>query len=129
LQLSLQCAAGAGVTVAGDRTLLTQMFSNLVENSIRHAGRGAHIRMDCRSLGAEARVQIVDSGPGIPLEEREKVFDRLYRLERSRNTPGNGLGLALVAAIAKLHRFQITLTDAVPGLCVTLVMPRLPSAA
>jgi signal transduction histidine kinase len=109
--------------VHADRTLLLQMFSNLVENAIRHAGRGAVIRIECRAEGAETLVRIVDSGPGIPPPERAKVFNRLYRLERSRNTPGNGLGLALVAAIARLHRFQITLTDAAPGLCVSIRMP------
>jgi signal transduction histidine kinase len=129
LQLALQCQGTAEeLTVAADRMLLTQMFSNLVENAIRHAGRGAHIAIDCRSLGTQVRVQIVDSGPGIPAEEREKVFHRLYRLERSRNTPGNGLGLALVAAIAKLHRCRITLGDARPGLRVTLTMHRLCAA-
>ncbi|HEX4023439.1 MAG TPA: HAMP domain-containing sensor histidine kinase [Steroidobacteraceae bacterium] len=114
----LDQAGGSGVHA--DRTLLLQMFSNLVENAIRHAGRGAIIRIRCRQHGADAVVQIVDSGPGIPPSERDKVFNRLYRLERSRNTPGNGLGLALVAAIAKLHRFTITLSDARPGLCVSI---------
>ena len=123
--------------VHADRMLLLQMFSNLVENAIRHAGRGAVIRVECREHGGDVLVRIVDSGPGIPAAERDKVFDRLYRLERSRNTPGNGLGLALVAAIAKLHRFQITLSDARPdpcdgghgpgdrgpGLCVSVRMP------
>ncbi len=124
-QLSLRCPAATGsMIVAGDRMLLTQMFSNLVENAIRHAGRGAQIRIECESHGPDIQVRIVDSGPGIPTQEREKVFHRLYRLERSRNTPGNGLGLALVAAIAKLHRIEICLSDAGPGLCVTLTMPR-----
>jgi signal transduction histidine kinase len=109
--------------VHADRTLLLQMFSNLVENAIRHAGGGAVIRIECRAEGADTLVRIVDSGPGIPPLERDRVFNRLYRLERSRNTPGNGLGLALVAAIARLHRFQITLTDAAPGLCVSIRMP------
>lgn len=117
------------MTVHADRTLLMQMFSNLVENAIRHAGHGAVIRIVCRRAGPDTLVQIVDSGPGIPVAEHQKVFDRLYRLERSRNTPGNGLGLALVAAIAKLHRFPITLADARPGLCVTIHMPAVQLAA
>ncbi|MGH8205466.1 MAG: sensor histidine kinase [Steroidobacteraceae bacterium] len=114
----------AGVAeVYADRMLLLQMFSNLVENAIRHAGRGSIIRLECREDAGGALVRIVDSGPGIPAPERDKVFHRLYRLERSRNTPGNGLGLTLVAAIARLHRFQIALTDAGPGLCVSIRMP------
>jgi signal transduction histidine kinase len=114
------------LSVRADRTLLMQMFSNLLENAIRHAGRGALIRIDCQRLGADAVVRVIDSGPGIPAAEHQRVFDRLYRLERSRNTPGNGLGLALVAAILKLHRFTVALSDAAPGLCVTIRMPLQP---
>jgi signal transduction histidine kinase len=109
--------------VRADRTLLVQMFSNLVENAIRHAGRGASIDVRCESSGDAGLVRIVDSGPGIPAAERDRVFDRLYRLERSRSTPGSGLGLALVAAIAKLHQYSITLSDAGPGLCVDVRVP------
>ncbi len=113
----------SGINVHADRTLLLQMFSNLVENAIRHAGRGAAIGIECRAADGEALVRIVDSGPGIPAAERDKVFGRLYRLERSRSTPGNGLGLALVAAIAKLHQYTIDLTDASPGLRVDIRIP------
>jgi signal transduction histidine kinase len=104
------------------------MFSNLVENAIRHAGEGARIRIECRPAGSDVLVRIIDSGPGIPAAEHHKVFDRLYRLERSRNTAGNGVGLALVAAIAKLHRCTVVLSDAAPGLCVTIRMPALQAA-
>jgi signal transduction histidine kinase len=113
----------APFAVLGDRALLLQMFSNLVENAIRHAGSGAAIRIDCRVSGGEALVRIGDTGPGIPAGERDKVFGRLYRLERSRSTPGNGVGLALVAAIVKLHHYSIALTDAEPGVCVNIYIP------
>ena len=116
----------ADIQVQADRTLLVQMFSNLLDNAIRHAGRGARIRIRCEPLAGQARVCIVDSGPGIPAAERDKVLDRFYRLERSRNAPGNGLGLALVAAIAKLHQYRLELSDAAPGLCVTLEVPCTP---
>ena len=109
--------------VLGDRALLLQMVSNLVENCIRHAGSGAAIRIECRVSGAEALMRIGDSGPGIPAAERDKVFGRLYRLERSRSTPGNGVGLALVAAIIKLHHYTIALTDAQPGICANIHIP------
>src|SRR5262249_5096899 len=65
-------------------------------------------------------VDVVDSGPGIPAEERGRVFQRFYRLESSRSTPGSGLGLSLVEAIAALHRVSVELTDNVPGLRVVL---------
>lgn len=114
--------------VHADKTLLVQMFSNLVENAIRHAGRHAVIAIRARDSGGEALVQVIDSGPGIPAAERERVFGRLYRLERSRRTPGNGLGLALVAAIARLHQYTIALADAHPGLCVNVRIPLATSA-
>lgn len=122
-QQTLSSDLSGAIRVRADRTLLTQMFSNLVENAIRHAGRGARIAVECRAGGGSGLVRIVDSGPGIPASERDRVFGRLYRLERSRNTPGSGLGLALVAAIAKLHQYTITLSDAAPGLCVDVRIP------
>jgi signal transduction histidine kinase len=64
--------------------------------------------------------EVCDTGPGIPVDERDKVFHRLYRLDKSRSTPGSGLGLSLVAAIAELHNAQITLDDDAPGLRVSL---------
>jgi signal transduction histidine kinase len=122
-QQTLRVELGGPLEVRADSTLLVQMFSNLLENAIRHAGRGAVIRLESHRSGDEALVRVIDSGPGIPPGERERVFDRLYRLERSRNTPGYGLGLSLVAAIAKLHQYTIELSDAQPGLCVTIHMP------
>ena len=74
------------------------------------------------------RVIVADNGPGIPAEERDKVFHRLYRLEKSRSTPGSGLGLSLVAAIAELHGARITLGNKNPGLIVRIDFPR-PQAA
>jgi signal transduction histidine kinase len=68
-------------------------------------------------------VQVTDNGPGVPQDLREKVFQRFYRMERSRSTPGTGLGLSLVAAIAKLHRARIALSDNNPGLRVELIFP------
>jgi signal transduction histidine kinase len=122
-QQTLSTDLSPDVSAHGDRTLLMQMFSNLVENAIRHAGRSSVIAIECKTLGGEAVVRITDSGPGIPAAERERVFGRFYRLERSRSTPGNGLGLALVAAIATLHQYTIALTDARPGLCVNIRIP------
>jgi signal transduction histidine kinase len=74
-------------------------------------------------VGADGSLCVTDSGPGIPEAERDKVLRRLYRLERSRTTPGNGLGLALVAAIAESHGATLELADADPGLSVTLRFP------
>jgi signal transduction histidine kinase len=122
-QQTLRVDLCEALDVHADETLLMQMLSNLVENAIRHAGRGAAIRLECRRVVGEAVVRVIDSGPGIPASEHAHVFDRLYRLERSRSTPGYGLGLPLVAAIAKLHGYTIELADAAPGLCVTIRIP------
>ena len=74
------------------------------------------------------RVVVADNGPGIPADQREKVFHRLYRLEKSRSTPGSGLGLSLVAAIAELHGARVNLEDENPGLLVQIDFPRLQAA-
>jgi len=73
-------------------------------------------------------ISVRDDGPGVPLNERARILDRFYRLERSRSTPGDGLGLALVAAIARLHGAAIELSDANPGLDVALAFAAWPSA-
>jgi signal transduction histidine kinase len=106
--------------IRGDGELLTQMFSNLIENAIRHTPSGTRILIRLRVSGNTVDASVEDNGPGIPLGEYDKVFRRFYRLTSSRSTPGYGLGLALVAAIANLHNAKIELSDNHPGLrCVT----------
>ena len=119
----LDASSLSGAMIEGDRILLIQMFSNLIENAICHTQPGARIRLQLVTESDEAVARILDSGPGIPSEEREKVFSRFYRLESSRRSPGNGLGLALVAAVVGLHHARIELSDNEPGLCVTLRFP------
>lgn len=106
-----------GIKVVGDRALLTQMLANLVENAVRHSPPGAKIKVALCEVGPAngPQVTISDDGPGIPEDERGKVFRRFYRLDASRSTPGNGLGLALVAAIADLHGANIRLLHNTPG--------------
>jgi signal transduction histidine kinase len=108
------------LTVWGDRELLTQMVANVIENAMKHSPRGASIRLAASESASTIAVAVSDSGPGIPSEQRARVFQRFYRLEHSRSTPGNGLGLSLVEAIAALHQIGIELTDNAPGLRVTL---------
>jgi signal transduction histidine kinase len=108
------------VRIRGDAELLTQMFSNLIENAIRHTPSGTRILIRLRVAGNTVAACVEDNGPGIPLGEYDKVFRRFYRLTSSRSTPGYGLGLALVAAIANLHNAKIELSDNHPGLrCLT----------
>lgn len=116
------------IRVRGDRELLTQMLSNLVENAIRHTPEGTRIGLALEHRPAGAVGIVADNGPGIPAAAREKVFRRFFRLERSRSTAGSGLGLSLVAAVADLHGIAITLADNEPGLKVLLdFAPRTPA--
>jgi signal transduction histidine kinase len=114
------------VRIRGDGELLTQMFSNLIENAIRHTPPGTRILIRLAVSGNTATASIEDTGPGIPAPEHDKVFRRFYRLTGSRTTPGYGLGLALVAAIAGLHNLKIALGDNHPGLCFLLSFDYLP---
>ncbi len=106
--------------VRGDHELLVQLFANLVENAIRHCPSGTLIKMCLFEQAGEYEIVVADNGPGIPANERENVLRRLYRLERARTTPGNGLGLSLVSAIADLHDAPLSLGDNGPGLTVTI---------
>ena len=109
--------------IDGDAELLTQLCANLVENAIRHCPSGAHIVVAAEMSGARLILTCSDDGPGIPETERGKVFQRLYRIDKSRTTPGNGLGLSLVKAIAELHGAEVALSDNAPGLLVTIDFP------
>ncbi len=112
-------APDAPVWVNGDVDLIGQALANLVENALRHAP-GGDIRVGVAGDEQAVTLTVADTGPGIPPDERDKVLRRLYRLEHSRTTPGNGLGLALVAAIAERHAADLTLGDNHPGLIVSL---------
>ena len=94
---------GKAVHVLGDKALLGQMLSNLIENALRHTSQGSLINVSLGLQGAAVVLSVSDNGPGIPKDQRGKVLQRLYRLDRSRHTPGNGLGLSLVRQIAVHH--------------------------
>lgn len=115
----------APALIQGNRELLFQALSNLVDNAIKYTpapGRMA-IGVAPAPQGDALDLVVQDSGPGIPATECARVLDRFVRLDSSRATPGNGLGLSLVAAIARLHRAPLNLEDAGPGLRVRLRLP------
>lgn len=112
------------VTYTGDADLILQMIANLLENAMRHTPARGAISMTLEESAPGAIAVISDAGPGIPASQREKVFERFVRLDSSRNTPGNGLGLALVNAIASLHGIHVSLEDNTPGLRVVIGFPR-----
>lgn len=111
------------LTVQGEKNLLGQMIANLIENAQRHTPDGSRIGVALR-VGADGpTLCVTDNGAGIPQEERARVTQRLYRLDRSRHTPGNGLGLSLVDGVARLHGADLQFEDAGPGLRVCVTFP------
>lgn len=116
----LEVHVAPDLAVEGDRELLAQMTVNLVENAIRHTLPGARIELALRDADGGPVLLVTDNGPGIPPGARARVFERFRRLEESRSTPGHGLGLALVGAVADLHGIALALGDNDPGLRVEL---------
>jgi signal transduction histidine kinase len=96
------------------------MLVNLLENGLQYAGPGRRIEVRVAGHAGKPEVVVADNGPGIPAAERDRVVERFYRLEASRSTPGSGLGLALVSAVAGLHGMRLTLGDNAPGLIVRI---------
>jgi signal transduction histidine kinase len=110
--------------VTGDRDLLFDAVANLVDNAIKHGREAGRVSVEVKRTDSGATIAVSDDGPGIPDNERQHVLKRFYRLERSRRTPGNGLGLSLVAAVAHLHGADIEMSDNTPGLTFRLTFPR-----
>jgi signal transduction histidine kinase len=124
LELKLEAEA----TIRGDRALIIQALSNLIENAILHTPEGTNISLLLSRTEERTLVTVNDDGPGVPREEHAKLFQRLYRREASRSQPGYGLGLSLVAAIAELHGAAIAMRDdGMPGLGITLSFPLAPA--
>ena len=122
----LIAAIEPGITVYGDQELLTQAVANLVENSLRHTPAGTTIVVRLSRTGpAGSSLEVVDNGPGVAADDLPRLTARFFRAERSRTTPGNGLGLSLVAAVAELHGSYLHLGDAGPGLQARLAFPQL----
>lgn len=121
--LSLLWSIQPGVTVEGDRELLAQAVINLLDNAQRHTPAGTVVRLTLVAAGRHARIQVADNGPGVPSADLHRITRRFARLERSRSTPGHGLGLSLVSAVAALHRGRLLLQQLEPGLSATIELP------
>jgi signal transduction histidine kinase len=115
----LAVVAEPEVKIRGDRHLLSQALANLLDNALKYAGHG-EIAIRVFRRDGQALLEVTDRGPGIPEADREAVLDRFVRLEPSRTTPGNGLGLSLVRAIVRRHNGSVLLEDNGPGLRVRL---------
>lgn len=121
--LVYQRPEGGRFTVTGDASMLQQMIVNLLQNAVTHGGTGCEIRVRLDNFADHVRLTVADTGPGIPEAARQAVFEPFHRLDPSRNRPGNGLGLALVRAIAERHNARVLLSDNAPGLRVVVEFP------
>jgi signal transduction histidine kinase len=119
ISLSLE-RAGAPAEIAGDPSLLFEAIGNLVDNAIKFTPPGGRVAMRTFAGAGRLGVEVSDTGPGIAKPERAAVLRRFYRAEKSRHAPGTGLGLSLVAAVARLHGLELSIEDARPGCRVSL---------
>src|SRR5262249_50610628 len=133
--------------VKGNRELISQALANLIDNAIKYAAPkhaapalapapdtgsdatavrnpDSAIVVSARSENDHVLLTVADSGPGIPVADRERVLERFVRLEQSRSESGAGLGLSLAAAVARLHRGELKLEENGPGLKVIIMLPR-----
>lgn len=120
--LSLHLDA-APAEVSGHPQLLAQAVSNLMENALAHAPEGSAIALATGTAAGTPWLSVADEGPGVPAADRERVLRRFVRRDESRGGNGTGLGLSLVAAVARMHGATLDLGDNAPGLKVTLTFP------
>jgi signal transduction histidine kinase len=118
--VSLRLEADGAPAMRGDPNLLFEAIGNLMDNALKFTPRGGRITIRTFATPSSVGFQVADDGPGIPRNEREAVLRRFHRAEESRHTPGSGLGLALVAAVARLHGMELVITDAAPGCRITV---------
>lgn len=120
----------ADLHVVGDPVLLAQALGNMVDNALKYAPVRGAIAISAQRLDADTvQIVVADNGPGIPVHERTRVIERFYRVDASRGTPGVGLGLSVVSAVARLHGGTLTLADNHPGLRATLRIGAMTPAA
>lgn len=108
------------IFIQGDKELLIQQFANLVENSLRYCPQARQLTLSCHTEQDNVVITMADNGPGIDDQEKQRVFERLYRINKSRNDGGLGIGLTLVKAVTDLHQGEIKLYDCHPGLGVEI---------
>jgi heavy metal sensor kinase len=120
----LAVAAAAAIVIKGSEPLLLRVLFNLAENGIKYAGAGQRVDLAVRSDAVDALLEVRDNGPGIPSEERERIFDRFYRADPARERSGTGLGLALVRSIVRLHGGEIGVeSEPGKGSCFRVRLP------
>jgi signal transduction histidine kinase len=124
ISLSLMLCSRSELLAVVDPLLLAQAIGNLIDNALKYAQDNGEVEVSLCERENRVDITVSDDGPGIPATERTKVTERFYRGDRSRGTPGVGLGLALVKAVATLHQGALDLTDNAPGLAATMTIRR-----
>ncbi len=113
--VTMMVDAGRPVPLRGDPDLMREAVSNLVDNAIKFTPAGGAVRIEARMADGRPFLRVTDTGPGVAPQERERIFVRFYRGERSGKLPGHGLGLSIAELIANLHGFKLTVEDNNPG--------------
>ena len=121
--IALELAPSGAATIRGNKSLITQALANLLDNAIKYTPAGGHVRVAIGDTPSGVALSVSDDGPGIAADDRARVLERFVRLEASRNSPGTGLGLSLVAAVARMHDARLDLADNNPGLKAILLFP------
>jgi signal transduction histidine kinase len=128
--IELKFGSNGPLSVSGDPVLLAQALGNLIDNALKYAPQDGSVEVAVQRRGdLHAEISVTDNGPGIDDSEKSKVIQRFYRGDASRGTPGVGLGLSLVQAVAKLHGSTLDLRDNGPGLRVVMTVPLGPASA
>ena len=130
--LDFSAELASGLHVRGNREFLAQALANVLDNAVKYTASGGAVMLRARRKSSgDVEFSVTDTGPGVPEEDRSRVVDRFVRLENSRNQPGAGLGLSLVAAVCEAHAGRLELDEGPgvvdgmgPGLRVALVLPR-----
>jgi signal transduction histidine kinase len=126
-EVTLEVKPSGATLIEGNRSLISQALANLIDNAIKYTASSGHISVWPAMTPDGVDLTVADTGPGIPATERARVVERFVRLEASRNSPGTGLGLSLVAAVARLHGASLILEDNSPGLKAIIRFPRPPA--
>jgi signal transduction histidine kinase len=121
--LTLEVAVKSELPFRGDRELIQQAVANLLDNAIKFSPPGGKIHLGADAIPGGVRICVIDAGPGIPEPDRSRATERFFRGEMARSTPGYGLGLTLVRAVAQVHNGFLALEDAQPGLRAVLTLP------
>ena len=125
-RMTLETAVSEGIHLRASRELIGQALVNLIENAIKYTKAGAtpgKIVVGVKAANGRVLIEVSDNGPGVAAEDRKRVVERFVRLDESRTEEGSGLGLSLVAAVARLHRGELRLEDNAPGLKAVIDLP------